>query len=340
MFKKINLYVFIQILKSCTLIFFIFISISWLLQLTRLFTISNFVQIDVINIIYLSLFLIPNLLTVIIPFILIFGILFCFIKLNRDKELIAIYSLGLETKPLRNPLYVFSIIILLFYIIINFYLSPKIYEQYKMKEFELRNTINFDKMIISNFIKLNKTTTLDFKRTNNNYEDIFINYIDEKENIIYAKSGIIKENINEFVFQLNNGFKLSINKNNEIEKLEFENYKLKIENNNNATFNNYDINTLTIFDDLKDKNYLNISYKIFDIIASILIIFIFYINNITVCKFDNKNNVFFILTSISILLVNQLLKNSEIYIYTYLSLNISFILFILTTIFIKRIRYV
>ena len=103
MFKKINLYVFIQILKSCTLIFFIFISISWLLQLTRLFTISNFVQIDVINIIYLSLFLIPNLLTVIIPFILIFGILFCFIKLNRDKELIAIAN-SLKTNSYKEYL--------------------------------------------------------------------------------------------------------------------------------------------------------------------------------------------------------------------------------------------
>ena len=340
MLSKINLYIFIQILKSCTLVFFIFVSISWLLQLTRLFTISNFVQIDVINIIYLSIFLIPNLLTVIIPFILIFGVLLCFIKLNRDKELIAIYSLGLETKPLRNPLFIFSIIVIIFYIIINFYLSPKIYEQYKIKEFELRNTINFDKMIISNFIKLNDNTTLDFKKNNNEYEDIFINYLDEKENIIFAKNGLIKENINEFVFQLNNGFKLSINQNGEIEKLEFVNYKLNIENNNNTEFNNYDINTLTIFDDIRSKNYLNISYKIFDIIISLLIIIIFYRNNIIICKFDNKNNIFFILTSVSILLTNQLLKNSEIQFYGYLLLNIFFISSILILIYFKKLKYV
>tara|TARA_Y100001970_G_C14188517_1_gene833997 strand:- start:859 stop:1881 length:1023 start_codon:yes stop_codon:yes gene_type:complete len=340
MLSKINLYIFIQILKSCTLIFFIFVSISWLLQLTRLFTISNFVQIDVINIIYLSIFLIPNLLTVIIPFILIFGILLCFVKLNRDRELIAIYSLGLETKPLRNPLFIFSIIVIIFYIIINFYLSPKIYEQYKIKEFELRNTINFDKMIISNFIKLNDNTTLDFKKNKDQYEDIFINYLDEKENIIFAKNGLIKEYINEFVFQLNNGFKLSINQNGEIEKLEFDNYKLNIENNSNTEFNNYDINTLTIFDDLKSKNYLNISYKVFDIIICLLIIIIFYRNNIIICKFDNKNNIFFILTSISILLINQLLKNSEIQMYGYLILNIFFISSVLILIYFKKLKYV
>ena len=59
---------------NVTLVFFIFLSISWLLQLTRLFTLTNLIQIDILNVIYLSLFLVPNLLTVIIPFIIIFGI--------------------------------------------------------------------------------------------------------------------------------------------------------------------------------------------------------------------------------------------------------------------------
>ena len=86
MFNKINIYIFFQILKSCSLLMFIFLAITWLLQLTRLFSLTNLIQIDVLNIIYLSLFLIPNLLSVIIPFILIFGILLCFVKLNRDKD--------------------------------------------------------------------------------------------------------------------------------------------------------------------------------------------------------------------------------------------------------------
>ena len=102
--KKINSYIFIQILKSCMLVFFIFLTIAWSLQLTRLLTITNFIQIDFINIIGLSFLLIPNLLTVIIPFIIIFGILLCFLKLNRDKELISIYSLGFEQKPLKYSL--------------------------------------------------------------------------------------------------------------------------------------------------------------------------------------------------------------------------------------------
>ena len=91
MLNKINVYVLFQILKSFTLVFFIFLSISWLLQLTRLFSLTNLIQINFINILQLSVYLIPNILTVIIPFILIFGILLCFIKLSKDREIIAVY---------------------------------------------------------------------------------------------------------------------------------------------------------------------------------------------------------------------------------------------------------
>ena len=80
MIKKINLYVFIQLIKSCILIFFIFSSIGWLLQVSRLFSHLNTYQIKMFDILYLSLFLLPNLVNVIIPFIIIFGVVITFIK--------------------------------------------------------------------------------------------------------------------------------------------------------------------------------------------------------------------------------------------------------------------
>ncbi len=310
MLNKINFYVFFNIVKSSTLIFFIFISIAWLLQLTRLFTLTNLFQVDIFNVIYLSFFLIPNLVSVILPFIIIFGILLCFIKLQKDKEIIAIYSLGMQLKPIRISLIFFSLIIILFYIILNFYLSPKIYEQYKIKEFDLRNTIDFNKMITSNFLKLNETTTLDFKKNNNVFKDIFINFFDKEENIIFAREGFIFNEEDQFVFQLNDGFKLSIN-DNEIEKLKFTNYLLKISNDKNTEFNNYDRNSLTIFDDIQNKDYLNISFKLFDVIFCVLIIFIFYQNNILKVNLKLNNNLFFIFISLLILISNQLIKNFE-----------------------------
>ena len=107
----------------------------------------------------------------------------CFIKLNNDNELIAILSLGDGLKPFRNTLFLFSFIILIFFILLNFYFAPIIYKQYKIQESELRNTLDFDNMVFSNFLNLNKTTILDFEKDNNEEEDFEIRVISEEGDV-------------------------------------------------------------------------------------------------------------------------------------------------------------
>ena len=58
---------------------------------------------------------------------------------------------------------------------------------------------------------------------------IFIRFNDVKENIVYAKKGNIYNENNKYKFQLSNGIKISVDKDNQIEKLEFLNYILKID---------------------------------------------------------------------------------------------------------------
>ena len=319
MLNRISFYVFIQIFKACTLIFFIFISISWLLQITRLFSLTNLLQVEIITIFLLSFFLLPNLITIILPFVIIFGIVLCFVKLNKDKELLAIYSSGLSYKVIRSPMMIFTLLLSFIYISLNFYISPLIYDQYKQKEFQIRNTINLEKLILSNFLEVNNDTVLDFKKINTTFQEIFINFKTENDNIIFANSGniFLKEDL--YVFELTDGFKLNISEK-EIEKLEFKSYTLKIPNDNIPKYNNFDKNTLTIFDDIKIKNYSNIAFKISDILIFILIIFLFYKNNILTHNFKLSNNVIFIIISIITLITNQIAKNTEILLNLYLIL--------------------
>ena len=42
------------------------------------------------------------------PFIIIFGLILAFIKLDKDKELIAIFSLGVSIKPNKKPLIIIT----------------------------------------------------------------------------------------------------------------------------------------------------------------------------------------------------------------------------------------
>jgi len=319
--NKLNVYIFNELLKGFLLIFFIFLSISWLLQFTRLISVSNLLQIDSLSILILSIYLIPNLFTIILPFIVIIGLSITFIKLFKDREIIAIYSLGLNTNVIKKPLLIFSLLIIFISIFFNFYFSPNIYEKYKLNEYELRNKINLEKIIFSNFLELNKNTVIDFKRNKKQFNDIFINYTDDKENIIYAKKGSIKKEKNKYIFNLDDGFKLTLLVNGDIEKLEFERYNLQFEDKDYKEYNNFDKNTSNFLEDIFYKDYLNLSYKFFDSLVFVIIFLFFYNYNLKKYKFEIKNILFFISSCASILIINQIIKN----------LNSSFIFYLFFT---------
>ena len=310
--NKIDKYIFFEISKGCLFILFIFLSISWLLQFTRLVSLTNLIQVDILTILFLSIFLIPNLITVILPIVIMFGLIFSFLKLHRDREIISMYSLGLKTNAIIKSLFFFTLIAILFLLTFSMYLSPKIYKEYKIKEHEIRNNINFEKIIVSNFIEINENTFLDFKKDNQKHKEVFIKFKDEKDNFIYAEEAIITQNINKFIFELVNGFKITLIEKDKIEKLEFESYKLEILNNNFKEYDNFDKNTLNLFDDIKNKDYLNIVHKITDTIIVIIIILFFYFNNIKFYRFNFYYLTSFLFISSVLLIINQIIKNLEI----------------------------
>ena len=317
--KKINLYVFIQIIKSCTLVFFIFISIAWLLQISRLFSYLNNLQIDFVNVLFLSFFLIPNLINVTLPFIIIFGLIIAFIKFDKDKEIIAIFSLGLSIKEIIKPFFLISIIAIFLYLFLNLFFSPYIYDKYKQKEFDLRNSINLDNINISNFIQLDENLILDFSKKEDVFEDVFIRFIGENENIVFAKKARIIKEPKKFIFNLSEGFKLSF-MNNKIEKLEFENYKLNFPLKNENNYNNYDKNTLTLFNLIKYKDYKSMIERMFDTLILLTVIIFFYFNNIKDNKFSINHIFIYLFLSILIIIFQNIIKNLDF------SLQFSFLL--------------
>jgi len=317
--KKINLYVFIQIIKSCTLVFFIFISIAWLLQISRLFSYLNNLQIDFVKVLFLSFFLIPNLINVTLPFIIIFGLIIAFIKFDKDKEIIAIFSLGLSIKEILKPFFLISIITIFLYLFLNLFFSPYIYDKYKQKEFDLRNSINLDNINISNFIQLDENLILDFSKKEDVFEDVFIRFIGENENIVFAKKARIIKEPKKFIFNLSEGFKLSFI-NNKIEKLEFENYKLNFPLKNENNYNNYDKNTLTLFNLIKYKDYKSMIERMFDTLILLTVIIFFYFNNIKDNKFSINHIFIYLFFSILIIIFQNIIKNLDF------SLQFSFLL--------------
>ena len=68
------------------------------------------------------------------------------------------------------------------------------------------------------------------------------------------------------------------------------------------------------------------------------VIFFFYKNNLKDINFNTSNNIYFSISCICILILNQILKNSEITIYSYIFLIFTIILIFLITSNVKK-RY-
>ena len=330
--NKINLYVFSQIVKSCTLVFFIFVSIAWLMQLSRLFQIMNNLQIKFIDIFGLSIWLIPNLTNVTLPFIIIFGLVLAFVKLDKDREIIAIYSLGLTLNAIKKPLYLIVLLTSILYFFLSFFLSPFTYDIYKKNEFKIRNSVEFDNLNISNFIELDKNLIIDFDKRNNSFYDILINFNEEnkEENLIFAEKGSIKKIEDKLVFTLINGFKLMIN-NTEIEKLKFDKYKIEFPNITKEEYIKYDKNTLNLFELINDNNKTNnkiLFHRQFDIYLILSLFIFFYYNVIRNNNYSLKNIITFISLAIFSLTIDNFLENYSVEIRLLIILNIINLLFV------------
>ena len=328
--NRINLYIFNQIVKSCTLVFFIFVSIAWLMQISRIFTMMNNLNIQFLDILSLSMWLIPNICNVTLPFITIFGLVLAFVKFDRDKEIIAIYSLGLSTSEIKKPIIFVLLICIGISFSLNFIISPYSYDIYKKKEFELRNKLEFDKINISNFIELDNNLLIDFENNNQKIEDILINYVNEDDNLIYAKSGKIIDEDNKLVFSLFNGFKLVIN-NEEIEKLKFENYRIEFPSIKKNVYKNFDKNTVGIFEliyDKKDSNKIIILQRMTDIFIILSFVLFFYLYIIKKNNYTHNNFFLFTIFTILILITDNFLENINVGFSVLIILNIFNILLI------------
>ena len=306
--NRINLYIFSQIIKSCILVFFIFVSIIWLMQISRLFTTMSHLQINSLEILQLSFLMVPNLIYVTLPFLIIFGFVLSFTKLSKDKEIIAMYSTGLSINEIKKPIIFIILTSIILSLLLSFFFSPFTYNMYKKKEFNLRNIISFDKIDISNFIKFNKDLTIDFENENGEFKNILINITGENEVLIFSKEGEIKQVDEKINFKLIEGFKTEIKENN-IENLVFDTYLASFPLDEKKIYIKSDPNTLSLFELLKEKNKNNrvvILQRLIDALIIVSLCIFFYINIIKKNNYSLINQILFIAISLLCLLIDNL----------------------------------
>tara|TARA_Y100000590_G_scaffold470368_1_gene664214 strand:- start:726 stop:1649 length:924 start_codon:yes stop_codon:yes gene_type:complete len=286
-------------------------------------------QINSIEIFNLALFMIPNLIYVTLPFLIIFGFVLSFLKLSRDKEIIGIYSIGLSIGEIRKPILLITLISIILSLFLSFFFSPFTYDMYKKKEFNLRHSINFDKIDFSNFIKFNKNLTIDFENVNGEFENILINITANNEIIMFSKKGEITQNADTINFKLIDGFKTEI-KNDDIENLKFDTYLASFPLDEKKIYSKNDPNALNLFELLNSndkKNKIIIYLRLIDTLIIISLSLYFYYNIIKKNDYTLINKLFFIFISMICVLIDNLFES---YVYE----NFQFILILLINILI------
>ena len=88
------------------------------------------------------------------------------------------------------------------------------------------------------------------------------NDFDKLSWMLIAIKGTINKEKNEYIFNLYDGFKLTLLENGDIEKLEFAIYNLQFEDRDFKEYSNSDKNTSNFLEDILFKDYLNVLIRL------------------------------------------------------------------------------
>ena len=179
--------------------------------------------------VYLSytLFNFPKIIHRILPFIFFVSLFYQINRYELKNELIIFWTTGISRFQFSKVIMAFSLIFLIFQIIIGAYLSPN--SQDKARNFIRNSNIDFFPSLFQEgkFIDVVKNLTIfiETEKPKGVYNNIFLKETGSKSRVIYANKGFIKELGNKKYLELSNGSIVNLegNKNNSFsfDKIDF-----------------------------------------------------------------------------------------------------------------------
>ena len=183
--------------------------------------------------VYLSytLFNFPKIIHRILPFIFFVSLFYQINRYELKNELIIFWTTGISRFQFSKIIMAFSLIFLIFQIIIGAYLSPN--SQDKARNFIRNSNIDFFPSLFQEgkFIDVVKNLTIFIKSEEPKgvFNNIYLKEIDKRNSsiskVVYAKRGLIKELENKKYLELSDGSVINIagskNNNFSFEKIDF-----------------------------------------------------------------------------------------------------------------------
>jgi lipopolysaccharide export system permease protein len=132
-------YVLRQLFVGMVLVTIGLTSIIWLSQSLRFVEMIVNQGVTAVTFIYLTMLMLPNFLTVILPIALFCVTLFVYSKLVSDREMLVMRAAGLSQISLAKPALILSIFFVTLGYALNLYLMPNSYKMFRDLQWEIRN---------------------------------------------------------------------------------------------------------------------------------------------------------------------------------------------------------
>tara|TARA_B100000767_G_scaffold34636_1_gene29439 strand:- start:6966 stop:8105 length:1140 start_codon:yes stop_codon:yes gene_type:complete len=164
----------------------------------------------------------PKIIHRILPFVFFISIFYQITQYERKNELLIFWTNGVSKLNFINVIIVYAVLVALFQIILGGFISPK--SQYEAKNFIKNSNIDFFPSLIKEgkFIDTVKNLTIFIEKKDEfgNYQNIFLNdNLDTtvgggfKNQVVYAKKGILYSDSKNRFFRLFDGHMINTNNN-------------------------------------------------------------------------------------------------------------------------------
>tara|TARA_R110002095_G_scaffold34843_1_gene33039 strand:- start:715 stop:1848 length:1134 start_codon:yes stop_codon:yes gene_type:complete len=283
--NRLGRYIFSQTFLLTILVTAILSTAVWLMQSLRFIDYVMTKGISFLIFFKLSSFLLPTLVSTILPVAFLIAILFIFSKLYSDSELVVMRSLGLSNLQIMKAPLVTALLFLSILYAINLYIQPLAHTEFKDLREDIRHSLTGKWLQPATFTAIEGITFYTKRKTRSgDMKGIFVYDARDPKNVaaITAEVGQIVETPKGLRFILYRGTRQVIDsKTRKPSILNFEQYSVDVETNKNTDPRHKKANELSMAElfhpdgDLSDKDKKLIRVEVHERILLPLMLFPF-----------------------------------------------------------------
>lgn len=238
-----NRYVLKQLFVGLVLVAAGLTCIIWLTQSLRFVELIVNRGLGASTFVYMTMLLLPNFLTVILPIALFAIIVFTYSKMISDRELVVMRAAGVSQFGLAKPAIVMVFVTMALGYVLNFYVLPESYRAFRLLQWEARNSFASVVLKEGSFNQVVKDMTVYIRERTSDGQLLGILVHDKRdaaspETIMSERGAMVEADTGARVIMFN-GNRQTLDANGKLSILYFDRYVFDIPSSRESLSNRY-----------------------------------------------------------------------------------------------------